>query len=406
VPRLYLYYQFLEQFNITDQLTAMVVLCFAGVTLLSLVLRISACIGYQTQFTVYKYYGKEINVKSDIVNVKSGLIAKAVSEYMKSHEKGTSQVSSQAAVNKNVAEMGFLFWKFDSMAVFIRSYENSILLIGLLLALLLDHQVFFGVMAVSLFILTRVFASLFDFDLAKARLVNEITLYLDREIGQFYTPDLNAGVNKLRLELTEAAAKQAAVFNDAVTKLGEDLSAAVKSSLDEIALDETINEWKKAVDAAASCQGAVNAETGALKSAVETLKNSMNAFNNAVVEYSGTVRANADQINSHFISRDIIEKNQSFLNESFNKFELSLQDITGKLGNSLASIIDFRVQSSYNALNESLTENIKQIVNSNNELLVRLQRLFDGFREQSAAETQAIMRIKEQMESYYEHSPQ
>ena len=399
-----LYYQFLGQFNIYDDLTAIIVLVFAGATLFSLILRIISCIGYQAQYAVFKLYGKEVKEKSDVFGIKQGLVGKSVADYVKSSEKGSASVSSAVIVSKNITKLGFIFWKFDSMSQFIKSYENSLILIGLLFAVFLDHPEFFGVMAIALFIGTRILAAIFDYDTAKIRLSDEITDYLDREIGQFYAPDLNSGINRLRIEMLEAAANQKAVFENSIQKLSEELTNAMKVALGEMAIDKTVVEWKQAVEGATDYQDKVNTSIDALGTAIGALKSSTNAFGMSINEYSEGMDALVKKMSSQFAAQEFIEKNQTLLADTFQKFELSLQDITGKIGNSLASIIDYRLHESYNTLNERLSENIKQIVNSNNDLMARMQKLFDDFHEQSVAETQAILRVKDQIEIYFEQA--
>ena len=127
------YYDFLKQFGVADRASGIIILVFACVSFCALVLRIVACVGYQSQYTIFKLYGKEIKVKTDVVNVRHGLVGKSVSDYMAACEKGASGVSSQTIVGKHLANMGFFFWKFDSMSAFIKAYENACLLIGLLL---------------------------------------------------------------------------------------------------------------------------------------------------------------------------------------------------------------------------------------------------------------------------------
>jgi len=396
-----LYNQLLERIGIADPTVAAVILVYAGASLFALLLRIIACVGYQTQHAIFRLYGKDVGAKADAAALKNGLVGRAATDYMNAYEKGAASVSAAAAVNKNAAGMGLLFWKYDSMARFITGYENSVVLIGLLLAVFLDYPAFFGVMAIASFLVLRVFASLFDFELAKEKLVNELILYLEREIGQFYAPDLGSGMNRLRTEMTAAAANQAAVFEKSLQNLGAELGGAMKAAISEIAIDESIKEWKSSLAEAAAAQGRLNGSVEKLDAAAGRVKESAGAFGAALDEYLNGMKALAEKMNGRFESQEFIEKNQALLNDSFNKFELSLQDITGKFGNSLASIVDHRVRASYDSLNDAVTANISRIINSNNELIARLQKLFDTFGEQSAAETQAILKIKDQMDLYH-----
>jgi len=392
------YYEFLRQFGVTERSAGMIILAFACVSVFALVLRIIACVGYQSQYAIFKLYGKEIKVKTDAVNVRHGLIGKAVADYMAACEKGASGVSSAAIVGKHLTNMGFIFWKYDSMAAFIKAYENACLIIGLLLAFFLDYPAFFGIMSIVVFLFLRVCASVFDFDLAKIKLANETVEYLDKEIGQFYTPDLSSGINRLRTEMADAAARQAVIFENAVRQMTESLSESMKVTLGEISLDDTVSEWKTAVASAADFTKNIGAGLKSYESVIVTFKASADFFNNSFAEYADGMKKLAESIDARFAAQDMLDKNQALLNDSFNKFELSLQDITGKLGNSLATLVEHRLQASYGTLNDSINDNIRQIINSNNEYLSRMQKLFDALGEQSAAETRAILRATEQMD--------
>jgi len=246
----------------------------------------------------------------------------------------------------------------------------------------------------------QILSSVFDFELAKDRLINEVIIYLEGEIGQFYTPDLNSGLSRLRIETAEASAKQSEVFEKSVKNLSESLKESMRLSLNELAIDKSIAEWKKTLEGAAEFQNGANASINDLTKTAGEIKASAELFNKAVSDYYAGMNDLTNKMNARFDASEFVEKNQALLNDSFNKFEMSLQDITGRFGNSLASIIDHRVQASFDALNGALNDNIRTIVNSNNELIVRLQKIFEAFHEQSALETQAILRIKDQIEIY------
>ena len=134
------YYRFLEQFGITDTVSRIVVLVYAGAFLFAILLRIVACVGYQSQYAIFKLYGKEIKSKDDAYGYKNGAVGKSVADYVKASDKGSASVSASAIVNKNVTNLGFIFWKYESLSRFIKGFENSILLIGLILAVFMEQS--------------------------------------------------------------------------------------------------------------------------------------------------------------------------------------------------------------------------------------------------------------------------
>ncbi len=93
-----------------------------------------------------------------------------------------------------------------------------------------------------------------------------------------------------------------------------------------------------------------------------------------------------------------IERNQTLLDTSLQKYELTLEEMTRKLGSGLGNIVDFQMQTSYASLNKALEDNVRRIINANAELIERLEDVLSQVLQQSRNETQAIMKVKEQMD--------
>jgi predicted nucleic acid-binding Zn-ribbon protein len=97
-----------------------------------------------------------------------------------------------------------------------------------------------------------------------------------------------------------------------------------------------------------------------------------------------------------------VEKNQADLQEAINHYESSLESVTQKMGDGFGSIVDYHMASSYQTLNNSLHSNIDKITSSNQELVERMQTLFEQLAEQSQNETSAIVNMNDQMNLHFE----
>lgn len=441
--KMYLYYQFLEQFNITDEATPIIILVFVLSILLSQILRLIIFIGYQAQYSSFRINAKDLKAKSDISSIKKGLMAKIVKDYAKSCDKGIANVSTISITKKHLLRMRFIYWTYDSIGRFISSIETQVLLIGVLLAVFSGFPMVFGVLSIALFAIIRILAATFDYKHAYDKLENEIAEYLEREIGQFYILDLNTGLHRLNKTMLDGAANQSAIMSDSIKNLGENLSGVLKLVVGDIQknIEDTVNtinsysdvlkkpldEWRSAVEAATENQIKVNSSAELLKNATYDFRemtksaeqsfkgyidklesekefisaqiHSLKSVSEAVTTGSELSASNKDALEN---ALKYIEKNQAVLDESLGKYELALEQTTGKLGDALGSILNYHIENSYNNLNVRLTENIDTIIKSNADLSARLMILFEDMTEQMKGQLKTVINLKEQMDMRFE----
>lgn len=440
-----------EQFNglylflNTPQNSFNVFICFIALVLIAFLLRLVVYIGYQAQLALFRLNAKEIKSKSEIKDTHSPFLNRIMKDYIRTGDKNVSPRSARDVVDKHTSRLNFVGWGYGGMSSFVVAIENHVVFLGIILALVFeDYRFAFAVSAVAAFVIMRLAAAIFDFVTVRERLSQEAAEYIDREIGQFYAGDLGSQITRFKNELSAALLRQSEVFSDSVKKMGSDISGVMKLSLQEMSksidatmvrvsdfggeLSEPLENWKKAVHEAVLAQnqfalGIASFENTSreLCESAKALSGGLGGNSDAMRVQSGLIReeitklmeiittfqkastpliAQGDGINKQLA---YMERNQKTLEHSLQRFELIMEDMTRKLGDGFGSIIDYHIQNSYSMLNNALEDNIKQIVTANNELAMRMQEMVVGIYEQSRSESQAVLKIKEQMDLYFEN---
>lgn len=428
----------------TQQNNITILIVFVACCLVILLLRAMLCIGYQAQLAIFNLNAKEIKARTEIKKIKSGILSKVISDYVKIGEKGVASIDTKSIVGKYILRIHFLGWSFDSIEYFITRFEKTFVFIGILLVFVFEeYRYVYAVATIGMFLLLLIFGSIFDFRLLKFKLLEEITEYVDREVGQFYAGDVGSIVIRLKNELSEAVLRQSENMGESIVKMGNDLSGVLRLSLNEMSksventmmkvsdysamLKEPLEQWRGVISEAASAQEQINSACYNLETAIKGFDSVSNRFETGMASYSQNVSEQTDVIQRKIADLSeiavelktgnasvavgnaalqkqlkYIEKNQDVLEQSLQHYETSLENFAGKIGDGLGSILEFHMQSAYGTLNENLEGNIKQIINNNNELVLRLQQLFEQMSEQSRSETQTIIKIKEQMDMHFE----
>lgn len=438
-----LLYQFLAYFSVTDDLAATIMMCFIIAFVLVTSLRILLYVGYQTQYGIFTLYAKELRSKEDISGIKRGIFAKSVRDYVRSQNKGVSTVNTHSIVQKHLLHMRLVIWTYSSIHRFISSMETSYLFIGILLAMFTDYPMLFGVFSIIVFISGRIIATVFDYELARDRIGNEMVEYIEREVGAFYLSDFNSAIHRLGTTLLEAVGNQSLVMSSSIKDLGTDLSGVLRLITGDIqknlenslnvfinkaeALNEPLNNWKEAISKAADQQGVLNEAAHQIHDASEILKSMSETLESILKSYADNFNQEKDLISEQVnklgdisgaldnsisiavssydsiqASLSYIEKNQSVLEESLNKYELALKNMTSGLSDGMGSIINYNIESASQSLGERLNDNISSVLGGNNELMSKLQVLFGDLSEQSKRQTQAIINVKEQMDMHFD----
>ena len=424
-----------QQANITYVFGA-----YLGVCALVVVLRIIVCVGYQTHFGIFRINAKTINSRSELDKARMGVLKNIIPDYIRVAEKNTSGVHLTAIIRKYMLRLSFIGWSYDSMERFILGIEPMLPVLGLALAIIFfkyeNYSVIFGVAAVGVFAVVRLFAGLFDFQLVSAKLASELEEYVEREVGQFYAGDFGTVLLRFKNEVTNALKNQADSLSAVIVNLEKNLSGALNLTMKELSnemsgigtvLDKPLQDWASSINAASVAQAKNNVVFTGFEDAVTQLKASTGDLDVVLKTHVRSLTAELAKVSDHIDTlklsgKDIkessdayrqsvgileehikyIEKNQSMLQGALGSYESSLQSITQKMGDGFGSIVEYHMAGAYQTLNAALQNNINQIAAANQELTQRLSSLFEELAEQSRNETGAIVNMNDQMNLRFE----
>jgi len=413
---------------------------YLGVCVLIVILRVIVCVGYQTHFGIFRLNAKPINTRSELDKTRMGLLKNITADYIKVAEKNTSGVHLTAIIRKYMLKLSFLGWSYDSMQRFILSMEPMLPIMGIALAVVFynyeNYNVVFGVAAVGVFALMRLFAGLFDFQLVSARLSAELEEYIEREVGQFYAGDFGTVLLRFKNEVSSGLKNQADTLTNVITNLEKNLSGAIGLTMKALSsemsgigtvLDKPLQDWAASISAASAAQAKSNEMFSGFEDAVAQLKTSAGELDGVLKTHVQTLTGELAKISEHIDTLAIsgkemkesgdayrqavsvmeghiqyIEKNQGMLQDALGSYESSLQSITQKMGDGFGSIVDFHMAGAYQSLNTALQNNINKITAANQELTSRLTALFEELMAQSRNETGAIVNMNDQMNLRFE----
>ncbi|MDR1913011.1 MAG: hypothetical protein LBQ68_00810 [Clostridiales bacterium] len=414
---------------------------FLGLFLLTILLRIIVCAGYQTHYAIFNLNAKPITDKTGLEKIRFGILKNIIADYVRTAEKNTSGVHLSAIVRKYILRITFLGWSYTSISRFVTGFELATPFIGLALSLLYsnhdsNNQLMFGLGAVCSFVSLRLFASLFDFEYARDKLEAELIEFVEREVGQFYAGDFATILLRLKHDISVALRDQATSLSTVITNLEKKLSIAIGdavtnsfakiqslgSSLDKpiAALATTIDKTAEQINKNNESISRFEDITVQLSSVSDNFATNLNTHVTSLSEQFNTIARQIEKLAA--ASADIqesnenvkklvsvlqdqsqyIEKNQTALKDALTNYEASLESITQKMGDGFGSIVDYHMSGTYQTLNSGLQGNINKILSSNQELISRLQALFEQLEEQSRSETSAIVNMNDQMNLRFE----
>jgi len=365
---------------------------FAGAALAVMLLRVSLFIAYQAQRTIVGLNSRAVKSLAELKDGRAAILNKVAKDYAGLCESGITSASVRDIAATHVGKLSYFGWSFSGALNFTEGFEHSIVLIGLVLALIFEPaRVAFGLSAIALWLLIRLCSSVFDADLARERLVDEVSSYISREVAKFFTPDIVANLSILRGTLSDAIEAQSDAFAAASRVMGDSLSASVSKSLGEMSrsiehtlikladvdtlLKEPMSRWDGQISRAAQLQAGANQSN-------ERLLLAMTQFS----DVAGTLANMLSELEKH--SPDKVVKN----------YEATLEDLTRKLGEGFGTILDHHVARSLKELTDGLESNLTQMTRGNQELTQTLRQIADRLDEQGRNEVRAIAAIKEQID--------
>ncbi len=368
------YFKFLFEYLNTPDNAVVIAIVFAAINVFALLIRIILVIGYQSQYAIFKVKSKEIKAITDVKDSNFGVFNKVIKDYIKNSKKG-SYFDTEKLIKKHLLQLSFCGWSYEGMGRFIHKFEVTSLFTGILLSLVFTNYAFtFGVLAVSAFILIKFLSVILDFETLTQRLTQELTEYINREIGQFYSNEFIPVINRFKSEFVAAINRQSVSLSETTQSLSHELTNLLGSKIKEtnLKLEEHISGLSDTVKK--------------LLKTTEDLKAIMEPFSLASDTMKGQL--------------SYIKENQSVLRDSLQSYEVALHEVTKEVGSGLGRIMEFQVKEAYGKLNDDLKSNIDRTTSLNTELIQRLQQLFDSMMNQSRAEALAIKQLKEQMDFY------
>lgn len=435
-----------------DANTIYILEVFFGITILVVLFRIIIFVGYQSQYLIFNSKVKKTAIEQQhedqespkIKQSKFGLINKILNEAREELANGVVKPNTKEITKKYLLKLKFLVWSYPSIESFITSFEQGLVLIGILLTLFMnENKELYAIITISTIIGIKIITLFNDYVIVKQKLITEISLFIDRQIATVDQTDLGSSISKFSKEVYVGIMKQADVMKESIDKLGSNLtgalalsiaemSKAVESSVDKAVvftegLEKPIQTWIQTIDNASLNQEKINIATENLSEVVtdfnetsKTLNISFSDYVNQNKEQEDAIKDSIsilvstieelkllnqnnkidyDQVNKQL---NYIDKNQIILDKNIQNYEVTLETIVSKIGTSLGEIVDLQMQNSYIRLNEILLENINLINMSNKETLTNLYSLFDDLQQQTKNQTQTILRVKEQMDVQFD----
>jgi len=394
-----------------------IMIVFFVVAIVTVLLRIISHIHFRAALLSFRSDAKKpIEKIEDARKLKNSHLIKIITEYKRVADKAVTHVPAAQLVNRQLATMSFIGWRYDGMLPFVLELERAILWIGLILAIVFTEYAFvYGVLAVVLFLIVRASAAFFNFNGAREQLAEEILIYVEREIGRFYASDTGGAVLRLKNDMVDAIGSMAVslegIMGNMTTSLSETAStmsknladttaaigltmtestASIGSSIANALEDKLINmnaklstileSWEKALTQAVTLQTAMNDTSDRigqsslrLQSSAELLSKHLQGHSNALseqlVSLVSAIEAIKDGVGLLSTQQEAlvqqsgyIERNQQTLEATLTAYESSLQGLTQSLGDGLGAFINLHAQSSAQAVNDALKGNIDKIL--------------------------------------------
>ena len=392
--------------NRQDNLIIIMVV-YLSLVALALILRVISHLHFRASLTAFHWdTRKEIKEKGDIAKLKNGLLRKVAAEYIRTADRAVTAVPTKQIVELAVSKKSLLGWRYESILPFVQALETGLLVVGLILTIAFNEHAFvYGSLAAGAFVLTRLCAAFFNANNAKTQLIDELHLYVEREIGRFFASDTGGAILRLKNDLTETLGKQAVTYKETMENIGHIMASAlskVSESMTEATtsigpavaaamddklinmndtLTDTLNNWEKAIGEATTLQTSMNESSEKLslagakiQSSSELLATHMQGHSNALsgqlVTLVSAIEAIKESVNQFAIQQEALtqqakylERNQQTLDTSLHAYEESLKNLTSSIGDGLGAFINLHAQTSAQTINDALKGNLDKMIN-------------------------------------------
>lgn len=307
---------------------------FIVLHILVIALRVIVFMGYRGNSMLLAadlHPSKALKSTAGVSEIRSTLLRRVASDYVNAAEKNAPRVPLEAIISKHMLSLSLVGWRFTAISGWLDKFENSSILLGLILALIFpQYAVVYGLLAVLGFILVKLSASLFNYEIAEKLLATDIHVYVEQEVGRFFAGHMAGAVNRFKEEVTEAMDRQGALLKTAL----DDLQCLSK-------LPEALDKMIDSNDRYALHHEAFMAQS------------------------------------------QMIKDSQSALENSLATYETTLQNLVQTMGNGMGTFIQMHGQNAANSLAASLDEHIARVSLSNRETLQAISSLTEQLTAQS-----------------------
>ena len=328
---------------------------------LAIVLRLLAFMNYRGHNLILAFDlhpSKALKTISDITSIRSSLLRRIVSDYTVSAEKNPQRVPIDAIVDRHVLSLSLIGWRYSGISQWVKKLDNGLILLGLILALVFpEYAMVYGLLAVSGFILLKLAAAFFDYDTAKRLLINDICIYIEREVGQFFVSNAADAIMKFKEEMGGAIDRQSDILRGAIEKLSADFIPV----LDNL---QCLTDMPKAVDRMLQSNDRYAVHHEVFMSQAEVIKDTQAALESSLAGYETTlqnlVQVMGDGIGTFIqmygqnAAADLSEILQDYITQAAKGNQETISTITALVNQLTAQNRDISAQ--FRALHDSISE--------------------------------------------------
>jgi len=401
-----------------------------------LILRISLFSGYKGGTILVTTKAKSIKSKEDVEKLSGGTFGRIAREYAVMAAAG-GRVDALALSQLAVAKNRLLFFNFKSLAGFVQGLERTFPVFAILFALVAQSQAEFIILAAVIFLLTLIFAAIFDVEGAKDQYVATLAHVLAKDIGRLYPADAAAAVHTFGGDLKEYLSRQSVMYNEVLNKINSEFTGAITANISTMTrtldttltaianqehLDASVAKWSGAIDKAAQLQketGSATEKIGAamvgLTAALETTVGHFGDHSRALAAGRDGLKADMklltdavqrlNQISANMEMRNeavgeglaLVRENQKALEQSVAQYEISMKELTSQIGDAFGKIISHHLNDAGGHIANGIADTIKQAVGANEEQAQRIKGIFEEINEQSRCQTRLLMNLSERL---------
>lgn len=358
------FYSFFEEIFIILQAqhnNIIVMAVFIALHVLVIAMRVAVFVNYRGQnlwLARELHPTRALKTLADTGDIRSPLLRRIVADYIAAAEKNAPRVPLDTIVNKHILNLSLAGWRYSGISAWIEKLDNGLIFLGLVLALIFpEYAIVYGLLAISGFALLKCTAAFFDFDTARLLLTDDIHLYVEREVGQFFAGHTAGAISQFKEEMAEAIDRQSVLLRGAVEKLSADLAPALTNL-------QCLTDLPKALE-------------------------NMQQSNDRYVVHHEAFMAQAA----------LIKEIQTALESSLASYETTLQNLVQTMGSGLGTFIEMHGQTAASGLTEALQTHVARAAEGNQEAISAMTALVDQLTAQNRDISAHLRTLHERIDS-------